>query len=142
MSATNVHPIYELILWTRDTVRQLDAATIEDYITHFPQYYYAWWIKLLNENPYHIVIETGLMMFIIWLLFIRRTVDPKKENKTKLTQKEIDWLVDTWKPEPLVPEGGESVTVPVSNMFLQMLLRLINFLMYVLLFYNCNMIGH
>lgn len=114
MPVSNVHPMYELILWTRDTVRGLSVEVIQDYITHFPQYYYAWWIKLLQENPYHIVIETGLLMFIIWLMFIRKTVDPKKETKTKLTQKEIDWLVDTWKPEPLVPESGTAIDVPVS----------------------------
>ena len=110
----SVHPVFELILWTRDTFRQLDAATVWDYVEHFPQYYYAWWTQLLKENPYHVVIETGLLCFIIWLMFIRRTVDPSKETKTKLTQKEIDWLVDTWDPEPLVPDDGLDEEVPVS----------------------------
>lgn len=111
--SSGVHPVYELIIWTRDTCRQLDAATIRDYVEHFPQYYYAWWMKLLEENPYHIVIETGLVCFIIWLMFIRRTVDPSKATKTKLTDKEVDWLVDTWVPEPLVPENDEAVDVPI-----------------------------
>lgn len=42
--------------------------------------------------------------FILWLVFIRRTIDPKKPlQQNTLTQKEIDWLIDTWQPEPLVP---------------------------------------
>ena len=85
---------------------------VKDLIIHGPQYYYSWWIKLLNENPYHVIVESGLILFIIWLMFIRRTVDPTKETKSKLTQKEIDWLVDTWVPEPLVPEA-ETIDIPV-----------------------------
>lgn len=38
----------------------------------------------------------------MWLLFIRRTVDPKKVSKNaKLSKKEIEWLIESWQPEPL-----------------------------------------
>lgn len=105
---SSVHPVYELIIWTKEIVNKLNYEIIKDFIQNFPEYYYKWWINLLKENPYHVVIETGLMCFIIWLLFIRKSVDPNKESKTKLSQKEIDWLVETWKPEPLVSHNNNN----------------------------------
>jgi len=66
--------------------------------------YKTWWLSLYYEAPHHILVETSLALFIIWLLFIRRTVDPdKSKDKKGLTEKEIEWLIDTWQPEPLVP---------------------------------------
>jgi len=57
---------------------------------------------LLKDAPEHIVIETFLVLFIIWLMFIRRTVDPNKASKNqKLSKQEEQWLMDTWEPEPL-----------------------------------------
>ena len=74
----------------------------------FVNMYKDWWMKLYYESPQHIIIETGLLMFIVWLMFIRKTVDPTRESKNnKLTEKEIQWLVDTWTPEPLVPPLDE-----------------------------------
>ncbi len=77
-----------------------------------------WWYELYKEDPQHILIETALVCFIIWLLFIRRTVDPKKGKiNEKLTSKEIDWLIDSWQPEPLVPlELDEKSKVIVDSM--------------------------
>jgi hypothetical protein len=105
-----IHPLFSLFLWFRS---ELTFEKLQDYVLHGPEYYYSWWITLIKENPRHVVIETILICFIIWLVFLRPTIDPKKESKTKLTQKEIDWLVETWKPEPLVPESSVDVYVPV-----------------------------
>ena len=49
------------------------------------------------------LIETGMIVFIIWLLFIRKTGDPKKASKAKLSKPEQDELISDWQPEPLVP---------------------------------------
>lgn len=74
-------------------------------ILSLPRKYEAWWLKLLHDSPLHVLIETTLILFIIWLLFIRRTVDPKKTDQSpKLSKKEIDWLLQSWQPEPLVPK--------------------------------------
>ena len=70
--------------------------------------YENWWMKLYHEAPQHILIETGLICFIVWLLFIRRTVDPTKITKNdKLSEKEINFLIDTWEPAPIVPKLTE-----------------------------------
>ena len=79
-------------------------ATVRDFFINWPSYYKYWWMTLYEEAPHHIFIETALICFIIWLIFIRRTVDPNKaSNREKLSKKEVDWLVETWQPEPLVP---------------------------------------
>jgi hypothetical protein len=96
------NPAFEYILSTYHKLQQLDKDTVLDLVTHAPQYYSAWWTTLLKEAPEHLVIETGLIAFIIWLVFIRRTVDPVKSSKDTLSKKESEWLIETWQPEPLV----------------------------------------
>ena len=71
----------------------------------------------MKEAPQHVLIETGLIVFIVWLTFIRRTVDPGKASKNdKLSKKETDWLIDTWEPEPLVPKMTSLENQINSNM--------------------------
>lgn len=105
--AMSTNPAFDFIISTYHKLQQLDRETVIDLITHAPQYYTAWWTSLLKEAPEHLVIETGLIMFIVWLMFIRRTVDPVKSSKNEsLSKKEVDWLIETWQPEPLVAAGG------------------------------------
>jgi serine palmitoyltransferase len=66
--------------------------------------YYNQLLTIFYNNPYHVIIETGLTLFIVWLLFIRKTVNPTLESKNRLSAKEQQWLVETWIPEPLVPK--------------------------------------
>mmetsp|Transcript_14877 Transcript_14877/g.22376 ORF Transcript_14877/g.22376 Transcript_14877/m.22376 type:complete len:515 (+) Transcript_14877:34-1578(+) len=81
-----------------------DIDAVQGHIMQLPLLYKEWWLTLYHESPQHIIIETGLLLFIIWLMFIRRTVDPTREAKNeKLSNKEIEWLIDTWEPEPLGP---------------------------------------
>jgi serine palmitoyltransferase len=60
-----------------------------------------------------------LILFIIWLVFLRKTEDPHKEEAF-LSEKEIDQLVADWKPEPLTPapdpEWEEDVLLVVDEM--------------------------
>ncbi len=94
-----------LVKWTFDVLKQLNYETVKDFVLHAPSYYSQWWRKLSQETPLHILIETGLICFIIWLMFIRRTVDPRKSSKNeRLTDAEINELLDEWTPEPLIPE--------------------------------------
>lgn len=99
------HPILLLLHQILEFLKSLNYERIRDLLLHAPHYYIQWWKKLFHDSPEHVYIETFLVVFIIWLLFIRKTIDPKKElDKTpKLSKKEIDWLIETWQPEPLVP---------------------------------------
>lgn len=90
-----------LDLW-RDV--RFDRVSMYNFLLSFPSKYKEWWLTLYREAPLHIVIETTLLVFVLWLLFIRRTVDPAKlSDSKKFTEKEVKWLVDSWEPEPLVP---------------------------------------
>lgn len=98
-------PLFDFLERIAGGVKNLSAAQLWDAVVNFPVHYEKWWMNLLHESPQHILIETSLIIFIIWLLFIRRTVDPKKSSDApKLSQKEIDWLIETWEPEPLAPK--------------------------------------
>ena len=95
----------EVISWMSDVGHSLTYENISDLLTHAPQYYIVWWKKLFHDTPEHVLIETSLVVFIIWLLFVRKTIDPKKiaKKSPKLSDKETAWLIDSWQPEPLVP---------------------------------------
>lgn len=104
MIKTAVNPLFESFVSLINFCKDFDPNKAWDLLIHFPGNYEVWWTTLLKESPQHVLIETSLIIFIVWLLFIRRTVDPKKISKTeKLSKKEIDWLLDSWQPEPLAP---------------------------------------
>jgi hypothetical protein len=102
------NPLFAFLVNTVQSVRELTSEKVISFLVHAPENYEHWWTTLLREAPQHVIIETLLILFIIWLVFIRRTVDPKKASKSdNLTEKEIQWLLDSWKPEPLAPALGE-----------------------------------
>jgi hypothetical protein len=98
------NPLFELIIGTYKSAQGLTYDKVVDFIVNGPQHYSQWWNSLLKNAPEHIILETGLILFIIWLMFIRKTVDPVKASKNNsLSKKEMEWLVETWEPESLVP---------------------------------------
>lgn len=110
-------PLLEFILQVVHTAKNITWDQVVDVATHAPQYYGVWWQKLLAESPQHVLIETSLIVFIVWLVFVRKTVDPKKSSAPeKLSQKEIDWLIETWTPDPLVPPISEKEAAVADNM--------------------------
>lgn len=77
-----------------------------EYIVNAPANYSKWWMSLYQSAPHHVWVETSLLVFIVWLMFIRKTVDPTKStDKMRLTKQEEQMLVDSWTPEPLIPSG-------------------------------------
>lgn len=78
------------------------------WLIQYPQSYSVWWLKLAEESPWHVGIETSLIVFIVYVLLFKKEYDPKKKgfggrDPEELTEAEIDELVEEWKPEPLVP---------------------------------------
>ncbi|XP_069686959.1 serine palmitoyltransferase 1 [Periplaneta americana] len=56
--------------------------------------------QALNEVPfYHVFLEVGLLMWILWLIF-HKSYNPKELEQ--LTEKEKEQLIEEWTPEPLV----------------------------------------
>ena len=112
-----VNPLYVYISWSNDNIRSIKFENVKDLIYNAPVYYKEWWINLYQVAPLHVYIETVLICFIIWLMFIRRTIDPNKtSNKEKLSPKEVNWLVETWQPEPIVPKLTSSQQIVADSM--------------------------
>eukprot|EP00808_Paulinella_micropora_P010568 g68611.t1 len=65
-----------------------------------------WWLEYAvhayHEDPNHMLIEFGLVVFILVLLFRR----PYSPEGAKLSKAEEDELIAEWEPEPLVPPEG------------------------------------
>jgi hypothetical protein len=102
-SAAEGNPLFEELVWFLGVLKTLNAETVKDYIVHGPQYYFRWLKSVVIDTPEHFVIETALICFIIWLMFIRKTVDPQKIAKNnRLTKREEDELIDSWHPEPFI----------------------------------------
>lgn len=99
------NPLFDLLVAVYKASQTITKDKLYDLFIHAPNYYIQWWISLLKESPLHLVIETGLCLFIVWIVFIRRTIDPTKSSKNpKLTKKEEEWLIETWQPDPIVPK--------------------------------------
>lgn len=110
------HPLVELISWVKDSILNIRTEGTIHFLVNTPRYYLKWWENLYSEAPQHILIETGLIIFIIWLVFIRKTIDPNKPAKIKkLSESEMQWLVDTWTPEPFVPKLNDKQRVLSRN---------------------------
>ncbi|KAI8318428.1 serine palmitoyltransferase [Martensiomyces pterosporus] len=58
-----------------------------------------------KDDPFRTFLEACLVGFIVW--YITKQKYNIGNNEVVLTEKEIDELVEDWKPEPLVPELTE-----------------------------------
>lgn len=96
-------PLFEGIVWAYQVWSTATFSGLVDLLVHGPQRYEKWWRGLLNDAPLHILIETFLIGFIIWLMYFRSREDPKKSKQSILTDKEKKKLLAEWVPEPLVP---------------------------------------
>lgn len=133
---TAEHPLVEVIEWCQGFFLNIRSRGALDLIKSSPQDYLKWWENLYKEAPAHIFIETGLIFFIIWLLFIRKTIDPNKPSKEKkMTEEEVDWLIDTWHPEPLVPETLSSTQQNIADSLLVRVLLYTHMLTMIQLWY-------
>lgn len=71
----------------------------------------AWldWRRYIHSiylrSPEHVVIETFLIVFIVYITLVKR--DKPKGKVAKLSEREIDELCDEWTPEPIIPPNAQ-----------------------------------
>lgn len=65
-----------------------------------PSAYYHYIRRIVETNPQHFFVETFLCCFVIYITFFKKA--RFKEQRIKLTEREIDDLCLEWEPEPLV----------------------------------------
>lgn len=72
-------------------------------------------MALVREEPGHVVVETALIAFIVYILVFKKTLNPKGPSKPNLSSREIAEIIDEWKPEPLVRPLLEAEKLRAEN---------------------------
>lgn len=83
-----------------------DTQEALDLLQALPQLYVSWWGTLYRESPRHIVVETALLLFIVWLLFFQKTAS-EGSSENKIPKPIQERLIQSWKPAPLVEPVSE-----------------------------------
>jgi len=81
---------------------QEQAPEIWEMIKNFPLWYRTWWMDLLRNDPVHLLVETTLLLSVLYM-FLSRTQDWRESKKDKLTKQEEDELIREWKEKGRVP---------------------------------------
>mmetsp|Transcript_18199 Transcript_18199/g.37369 ORF Transcript_18199/g.37369 Transcript_18199/m.37369 type:complete len:542 (+) Transcript_18199:18-1643(+) len=76
-----------------------------------PSAYGEWWISLVHDDPWHVVVETMLLVFILYLVFLKK----QKKVRSELTEADVEDLIAEWKPAPLVPALTEKDLRVLAN---------------------------
>jgi len=87
-----------------NSVKDVDLDTVRAFIQEAPDNYRQWWLHMYRESPYHVIVETVLIVILLYVLIFRKTKEAAgKGGKSTLdlSEKEINELVADWKPEPL-----------------------------------------
>ncbi|KAF1327980.1 Serine palmitoyltransferase, partial [Globisporangium splendens] len=87
-----------------DALVSLDAAKISEAFANAPHTYYEYIRAIYERSPEHVIIETFLIVFVVYIAFVKK--DKPKHKEVKLTEKEIDELIAEWTPEPIVPPAA------------------------------------
>eukprot|EP00611_Tribonema_gayanum_P000410 TRINITY_DN10280_c0_g1_i1.p1 TRINITY_DN10280_c0_g1~~TRINITY_DN10280_c0_g1_i1.p1 ORF type:complete len:508 (+),score=135.00 TRINITY_DN10280_c0_g1_i1:182-1705(+) len=92
----------------------LSWETVTYYVQHAPQLYARWWLNLVQEDPGHVIVESVLVLFVLYVLFFKKTLNTRAPalGITHLTPREVDELIKDWQPEPLVPAVPPTSTLP------------------------------
>lgn len=75
-------------------------------VASFPVWYKEWWLRLLNDDPIHVIVETTLLVAIVYFLLSRRSQDWNEMQREKLSPAEEEELLKEWKQrhrQPIVP---------------------------------------
>ncbi|CAI5725523.1 unnamed protein product [Hyaloperonospora brassicae] len=84
-----------------EALLSLDTVKIKAAFANAPGSYYEYIRSIYERSPEHVIIETFLIVFVIYITFVKR--DKPKGSATKLSEREVDELCEEWVPEPLIP---------------------------------------
>jgi serine palmitoyltransferase len=108
--------------WYNHNIQPVAAAfasgnteQIKTALYNAPAVYFEYIKGIFDESPWHVIVETILIGFIIYILMIRRSKTAAQRDSLKLTEKEETQLVDDWEPEPLVPPPSDEALETIKN---------------------------
>nr|CCA26292.1 serine palmitoyltransferase putative [Albugo laibachii Nc14] len=84
-----------------EAVVSLDLERIQAAFLNLPHSYYDYICGIYRRSPEHVIIETFLIVFVIYITFCKK--DRPKQERVQLTEKEVQELCDEWTPEAIVP---------------------------------------
>jgi serine palmitoyltransferase len=118
MSATQ-HPAIVWLKGIRDffnvSSNTLANLTVDD-LKNFPSTYWSFLTTQWQENTLHVIIETGLFGFIVWLMFLRKTTNPKEKSKKLTPEAEKERFNDfVNRRDNLVPQLTPAQNLILSN---------------------------
>lgn len=83
-----------------------DPTKSFNFLVSLPSLYKAWWLKLVTDDPIHVLVETTLLASIIYMVVWKRK-DWREDHKEKLTKSEQEGLLKEWR------DHGRAGLVPV-----------------------------
>jgi serine palmitoyltransferase len=86
---------------------------VVELIASFPWMYKDWWLNLVTDDPLHVLVETTLLVSIIYMI-VSRTTEGYKNVSEKLTEVEQAALLREWKSVERVPLTPAD-TNPIDN---------------------------
>mmetsp|Transcript_20508 Transcript_20508/g.31069 ORF Transcript_20508/g.31069 Transcript_20508/m.31069 type:complete len:634 (-) Transcript_20508:139-2040(-) len=86
-------------------------------IWQLPVGYKDWWWNAATNDPIHVIVETSLLAFVVYLLILTRNKDYKNVEEQKLTQKEQDDLLEEWKTMGRASLAPSSLNTTTSSLF-------------------------
>mmetsp|Transcript_10669 Transcript_10669/g.30596 ORF Transcript_10669/g.30596 Transcript_10669/m.30596 type:complete len:103 (-) Transcript_10669:12-320(-) len=69
-------------------IQTLSSGNIVEAAKLAPIAYAHWWLRLIQEDPWHVVVETVLLAFIIYLVLLKRG-SGRRKGRSELSTKEV-----------------------------------------------------
>lgn len=73
-------------------------SKIWEFICSIPYLYKEWWLNLVSNDPVHVLVETTLLLSVVYMLISQKNRDWRDERKKeRLTRAEEEALLQQWK---------------------------------------------
>lgn len=73
--------------------------------------YKDWWLNLVQKDPIHVLIETILVSFLAYLIFYQKKKETRKKMKDRLSDSEIEHLLEDWKKNGRLPLAYDNTDI-------------------------------
>jgi len=77
--------------------------------------YQIWWLDLVKQDPIHVLIETILISFLAYLFFYQKKKNIRKKMKDRLSDSEIQDLLEDWKENGRLPLSYDNSSSSDNN---------------------------
>jgi hypothetical protein len=105
--------MFDILLWLQRSFVDMKSSLSADAL--LINYYN--WIKLYEDAPLRVLIEMGVVLFLLWLCLIRKAVGSGRLSKDKqLSTSELDRLIEAWQPEALVNPATKTQDAIIKSM--------------------------